>query len=146
MSRSDDGERGDWSYIASFGFACALLAALVLAVDAEAIAYGRARLWAAVTTAARAGARCLAPSPAPTAAQPTQACVDQTVVDLVDENLSAASLSPISVAGSLSPNDTVVVQATAALYLPFAVPGLPEPVPLAAKATVALVPSASSAP
>lgn len=146
MSPPDDGERGDWSYIASFGFACALLAALALAVDAEAVAYGRARLWATVTTAARAGARCLAPSPAPTAVGPAQACVDRAVGRLVDENLAAASLRPVSAAGSLSPDDTVSVQATAALYLPFALPGVPATVSLAAQATAALVPTAGSTP
>ncbi len=143
MKRRSDGERGDWSYIASFSFALALMAALALAVDGEAIAYARARLWAVTTSAARAGARCLAPAPAPTTTEPAAACADQTVGRLVSEDLAATALQPVSVTTALPAADSVAVEITASLILPFRLPGTANPIDLSDRATATLLPAPS---
>lgn len=133
-------ERGDWSYIASFTFVLCLIAALSLAIDAESVAYGRARLWAAVATAARAGARCLRSAPT----QGADACVKTTVTTLVAENLATAWLRPVAVSASLQGAGSVRVSVTADLAIPLSLPGVASPLPLTDSATAVLLPAAAS--
>lgn len=142
VSRPGAGNQGDWSYVASFTFAIVLLALTALAVDAEAVAYARARLWAAVSVAARAGARCLAP----VQGGPAPACVGPVVDQLMQQNLAAARMSLVTVQATLPTVDSVKVVATASIPLPFAIPGAADPIAMQSQATALLLPAPTSSP
>lgn len=139
-----DSERGDWSYIASAVLALVMLATLALAADTQAIAYGRSRLWAAVTAAGRAAARCLAPGPlAP--AQGPEACAQTEAQDVFDRNILGDRLTVGSVnAVTLLSPPSVSVTASAALPLPFTLPGSGASVRLTTRVQVALTTAATT--
>lgn len=126
--RLDEGERGDWSYIASFTLALAMLGALALATDAQALAYGHGRLWAATTVAGRAAARCLAPATLAGGSGSVQACADTAATMVLTRSLSGDRLSPGTVRVQVNmPTHapaTIALTATASLPLPFALPGV----------------------
>ena len=137
MSRPEDPERGDWAYIPAFTFALALLGAVALALDGQAVAAGRAQLWAATATAARASVRCLARGTGTAA----DACVLQVTATLVGENLDTTDLVPLSVSVQRVSADSMRVATTAALSMPVNLPGGPGPFRLTAEATAVLVPA-----
>lgn len=141
-----DGEQGDWSYIAAAGLALVMLAVLALAADVQAVAYARGRLWAAVTVAGRAAARCLAPgSLAP--ATPPQVCAQTTAENVFRENLLNDRLSPGSVStDTLLAPPSVSITATAALPLPFTLPGSGRAVVLTSRVRVSLALETTATP
>lgn len=146
MSGVHPGERGDWAYIPAFTFALALFAAVALALDAEAVALGHARLWSATALGARAGARCLLGSPSNgQGVAAAQACVASVASTLVPENLRSDGLSPQTTRASVTSQDSVQVTATADMTLPLPLPGSPAVVSLTADATALLLPSVTTA-
>lgn len=134
----NDSERGDWSYIAATILALIMLAVLALAVDAQAMAYARGRVWAAITVAGRAAARCLAPGALAPATTP-QACAQTTAQSVFNQNILDDRLLPgvVSTATRLVP-PSVSIAATATLSLPFTLPGSGGTVVLTTRVRVSL--------
>jgi len=137
-------DNGDWSYLLSFSLALVMLAGVAFAADAQAIAFGRARLWSALATAGRAAARCLAPAPGSTVAT-VQGCEASVVGRLLGPDLPPAMRLVSSQVGQ--PADaTVTVAATASLSLPFPLPGTGPAVTISDQLTSTLLPGTATSP
>lgn len=155
----DDG--GVWAFSAAATLSLAMLGALAGALDVASVGYARLRLWSALSTTARAAARCLAD---PSGSQSTTApavtsslasvgtCVDAVSAQVFHEDAATGLTSPgaVSAQWTVPPQTggtgasgaavppSVTIQASAVVRLPFPLPGVTG-VSLTESATASLV-------